>query len=76
MVGQKALALLPTDLRSQFDFNGKIRDLDVEKLQRLRGISGSVGKAVSGAAASSSAWAASAESSAGAIRNSGGNRHA
>ncbi|WP_165420661.1 adenylate/guanylate cyclase domain-containing protein [Rhizobium ruizarguesonis] len=76
MVGQKALALLPADLRSQFDFNGKIRDLDVQTLQRLRGISGSVGKAVSGAAASSSAWAASAESSAGAIRNSGGNRHA
>ncbi|OAP38439.1 hypothetical protein AU381_23010 [Sinorhizobium glycinis] len=77
MVGQKALALLPSALRNQFSPKGKIADLDVEELERLLSAGGNTThKAVPAATASSTAWAASATISAAAVRNSGGNRHA
>lgn len=75
MVGQKALAQLPSGLRKQFTANGKIVDLTVERLEQM--LSGVVtSKTVPAVAASSSAWAASASSSAASVRNSGGNRNA
>ncbi|CAN7340935.1 guanylate cyclase [Ensifer adhaerens] len=76
MFGGKALALLPGHLREQFSSNGKIIDLNVERLGRLIGGAAAMPKTVPAVAASSSAWAASASSSAGAVRNSGGNRNA
>ncbi len=76
MVGLKALALLPSRLRDQFSSNGKVSDLNVGKLDGLLAETVSTTKVASGIAASSTAWAASAQGSAGAIRNSGGNRHA
>ncbi|TAY98659.1 adenylate/guanylate cyclase domain-containing protein [Rhizobium leguminosarum] len=74
-IGDRAMELLSADLRSQFDFDGKIRDLDVERLQYLLGAGAGL-KAAGAATATSSAWAASAAESSAAVRNSGGNRHA
>lgn len=75
MVGQKALAQLPSSWRAQFSASGKITDLNADRLGNLVG-GVTAPNIVHRAAASSSAWAASASSSAAAVRNSGGNRNA
>ncbi|MGR9356859.1 hypothetical protein [Rhizobiales bacterium] len=76
MLGPKALFTLPKAVRDQFDREGKIVNLTVERAETLLSRKNAPSGLAAPALGTSSAWAASAEASAAAVRNSGGNRHA